>query len=64
MNGFKKILLLSLLILLSSFVNAQKVKGRITVKGKAVPFANVVVEGDNLGVAANDSGVNFSPLHE
>ena len=57
MNGFKKILLLSLLILLSSFVNAQKVKGRVTVKGKAVPFANVVVEGDNLGVAANDSGL-------
>ena len=50
------------LVLLLFFVsgislNAQKIKGKITSNGEVVPFANVVLEGERLGVSANLNGI-------
>lgn len=57
MNNLKKITLLFFLSFLSSVINAQKIKGKITADNKAVSFANVFMEGGNLGVSASDDGV-------
>ena len=50
------------LVLLLFFVsgislNAQTIKGKITSNGEVVPFANVVLEGERLGVSANLNGI-------
>ncbi|MEE2699981.1 MAG: TonB-dependent receptor [Bacteroidota bacterium] len=56
MNNLKKVILLALLSLLSSAINAQIIKGKITENGDAVSFANVILEDSKLGVSANENG--------
>ena len=59
MNNLKKVILLGVLGLFSGAINAQTIKVKVTAENKAVSFANVVVEGSNLGVVASDDGVYF-----
>ena len=56
MNNLKKVILLAILGLLSSAINAQTIKGKITENGDAVSFANVILEDSKLGVSANENG--------
>ena len=59
MNNLKKVILIGVLGLFSGAINAQTIKVKVTTENKAVSFANVVVEGSNLGVVASDDGVYF-----
>ena len=53
-----KIYLVSLLLMGLFFnVSGQEIKGEINSGGNAVSYANIIIEGSNLGVSADENGI-------